>query len=100
MQVRKVVPEVHDSIDVLDLAVGRGSVGGGAAIPGNQEFLRMPVLVDQPGGPVECLGADGHPRTEHVREGCRWRYVDIADLIVRRPRTGGGIDIDAYVTEG
>jgi len=58
VQLRQERAHEHDAIGVVDLAVFGEHVFAGAAVLGDEDFLRIPQRLHMLGGPIEDLGAD------------------------------------------
>ena len=73
LQLRQVVAQVHDAIEVVDLAVGGEFVGGGGSVLADVDVIDVPDFRRQPRHPVNGLGPDPEPLGIHVRERSRER---------------------------
>ena len=73
LQLHQVVAQIHDAVEVVDLAVGSWLVGRGGAVLGDIDSVELPDLCGQPWHPVGRLRRDPEPVRQHVRKRSRNR---------------------------
>src|ERR1700754_4745336 len=91
LQLRQIIAQVHDAVEIVDVAVGGDFVVGGGAVLADIDRLDFPDFCGQPRYPVGRLGADPEPIDIHMRErgGKRQhletrRAVDCHHVVLRR----------------
>src|SRR6516165_8389130 len=89
LQLRQVVAEEHDAVEIVDMAVGRDLVLGGGAVLGDIDVVGLPDLRRDSWHPVGGLRPDAEPFGIHVRE----RSGKRQDVETRRALGGDDVEL-------